>query len=137
MEICRSDVSSDVSSCIKDGRRSSVFIVRENIFDIIIDAISQIKLKRKNPTAESIYNYLKKQDEQLDLSIFKFNLEKLVEESVLKMNGTGNDESYTFVDDSRSKNNNEPVISSHGPVISEFLGSTQDVINIDIGNSNL
>ena len=111
---------------------ADVFIVRENIFDIIIDAISQIKLKRKNPTAESIYNYLKKQDEQLDLSIFKFNLEKLVEESVLKMNGTGNDESYTFVDDSRSKNNNEPVISSHGPVISEFLGSTQDVINIDI-----
>ena len=56
----------------------------------------------------------------------------MAEESVLKMNGAGNDESYTFVDDSRCKNNNEPVISSHGPVISEFLGSTQDVINIDI-----
>ena len=78
---------------------ADVFIVGENIFDIIIDAISQIKLKRKKPAAESICNYLKKQDELLDLSIFKFNLEKLVEESVLKMN---DDESYIFVDDSRS-----------------------------------
>ena len=45
------------------------------------------------------------------------------------MNG---DESYTFVNGGSNENNNEPVISSHGPVVSEFLGSTQDVINIDI-----
>ena len=51
---------------------------------------------------------------------------------MLKMNGTRNDESYTFVNDGGSnENNNEPVISKV-PVTSESLESTQDVINIDI-----
>ena len=48
---------------------------------------------------------------------------------MLKVNGTGNDESYTFVNNGGSnENNNEPVISN-GPVTSHFLESTQDVIN--------
>ena len=67
----------------------------------IIDAISYLKsVKHIATTAENLWNHMKKNDEELDFSIFKFNLEKLENDEVLttKVNKSG---ATTF---SRNKN---------------------------------
>ena len=55
------------------------------VYTNIFDAIHNLRtVKHAKPTAEKIFNYLKKNNEQLDLTMFKFNLEKLVKEKYLE-----------------------------------------------------
>ena len=65
------------------------------VYSDILDAIHNLRtVKHAKPTAEKIFNYLKKSNEQLDLTMFKFNLEKLVKEKYLEIKGECNNESY-------------------------------------------
>ena len=56
----------------------------KEVAEIIVNTIIHLKsVKRTKATAEKIFNCMKKADENLDFSIFKFNLENLVKHDYL------------------------------------------------------
>ena len=71
---------------------------QKDIADLIIEAVINIKtIKHTKATAEKVFSYLKKEaEENLDLTIFKYNLEMLVESDILRRNKSGVDEVYAI-----------------------------------------
>ena len=63
----------------------------------ILQAITDIRKKKKRPSTEEIFNHLKKVDHNLDIEQFKIKINELEEEGYIEMKGEGKSESYFII----------------------------------------
>ena len=68
-----------------------------DVTDKITEAIINLKtVKHTRPTAEKIFSYLSKSDEELELVVLQSYLEKLVEDIYLQTKGSNGNETFTI-----------------------------------------